>query len=47
MELDIPKEQPSLIKYWIAEYRSKTKISVVEMSALFFLNVDEFLELYA
>lgn len=47
MELDIPKEQPMQVKRWIAEYRSKTKLSVVEMSALFFLNVDEFLELYS
>ena len=47
MELDIPKERSSLVKRWIAEFRSKTKISVVEMSALFFLNVDEFLELYS
>ncbi len=47
MELDIPKEQPSLVKRRIADFRAKTKISVVEMSALFFLNVDEFLELYS
>lgn len=47
IELDISKEQSSLVKRWIAEFRAKTKISVVEMSALFFLNVDEFLELYS
>ena len=46
MELDIPKEPATLIKRWIAEYRSKTKLSVVEMSSLFFLNVDEFIECY-
>jgi len=47
MELDIDKEQPKLIQRWIAEFRSKTKIGVVEMAALLFLNVDEFLELYS
>jgi Zn-dependent peptidase ImmA (M78 family)/transcriptional regulator with XRE-family HTH domain len=47
VELDIPLEQPRLIKRWIAEFRSKTKLGVMEMSALLCLNVDEFLELYA
>ena len=47
IELDIPPEEPRLIKKWIAEYRSKMKIGVVEMSALLCLNVDEFLELYS
>lgn len=47
MELDIEKEQPSLIQSWIADFRSKTKLGLVEMAALLFLNVDEFLELYA
>jgi hypothetical protein len=47
IELDIPPEQPRLIKKWIAEYRSKMKIRVVEMVALLCLNVDEFIELYS
>ena len=47
IELDIPPEEPRLIKKWIAEYRSKMKIGVVEMAALLCLNVDEFLELYS
>lgn len=47
MELDIPKEQARLLKRWIAEYRQKTKLGVVEMSALFFLKVDEFMEPYS
>ena len=47
MELDIAKEQPRLIQRWIADFRSKTKLGVVEMAALLFLNVDEFLELYS
>ena len=47
MELDIPKEQRKLIKRWIAEYRTKTKLGTVEMASLFFLNIDEFMELYS
>ncbi len=47
MELDIAKEQPRLIQRWIADFRSKTKLGVLEMAALLFLNVDEFLELYS
>ena len=47
MELDVPKEQATQIKRWIADFRAKTKVSVVEMAALFFLNVDEFLECYS
>ncbi len=47
MELNIPKEQPKLMKRWIAEYRSKTKLGVVEMAAILFLKVDEFMELYS
>ena len=47
MELDIPKEQSTQIKRWIADFRIKTKVSVVEMAALFFLNVDEFLDIYS
>ena len=47
MELDVPKEQPKLIKRWIAKYRIKTKLGTVEMASLFFLNIDEFMELYS
>lgn len=47
IELDIPPEEPGLIKKWIAEYRSKMRIGVVEMAALLCLNVDEFLGLYS
>lgn len=46
IELDIPAEQSRLMKKWIAEYRSKTKLGTVELSAIFCLNVDEFMELY-
>ena len=47
MELDIAKEQPGLMRQWIAEYRRKTKLGVADMAALFFLNTDEFMELYS
>jgi len=47
MELDVAKEEPRLIKRWIADFRSKTTIGLVDMAALLFLNVDEFLELYS
>lgn len=47
MELDIPGEQPMLIKRWIADYRTKTKLGTVQLSAIFCLNIDEFLELYS
>jgi len=47
IELDIPSEQPKLIKKWIADYRTKTKLGVLEMAALLYLNVDEFVELYS
>lgn len=46
LELDIPIEQPHLMRKWIADYRSKTKLGVVEMAALFCQNVDEFMEFY-
>ena len=47
MEPDIPKEQPKLIKRWIAEYRTKTKLRTVEMASVFFLNIDDIMELYS
>jgi len=46
LELDIPVEQPRLIKQWIADYQAKTGLGMVHMSALLCLNVDEFMELY-
>ena len=46
LELDIPVEDPKLMKQWIAEYQSQTGVGMMEMSALLCLNVDEFMELY-
>ena len=47
MELDVPKEQPRMMRQWIAEYRRKTKLGAADMAALFCLHIDEFMELYA
>jgi Zn-dependent peptidase ImmA (M78 family)/transcriptional regulator with XRE-family HTH domain len=47
MELDVVREQSKLMKRWIADYRTKTKLGVHELSALFFINIDEFMELYS
>jgi len=45
-ELDIPIEQPLLVKKWISEYRKKKKLSVVDMASIFYLYADEFMEIY-
>jgi Zn-dependent peptidase ImmA (M78 family)/DNA-binding XRE family transcriptional regulator len=47
IELDIPAEEPALVKKWIAGYRSKNRLGVLEIAALLCLNADEFLELYS
>jgi Zn-dependent peptidase ImmA (M78 family)/transcriptional regulator with XRE-family HTH domain len=46
-ELDIAPEQSTRIRKMLADYRGKTKLSVVEMAALFSLEVSEYLELYS
>jgi len=45
-ELDITAEEPKLLKRWIAELRSKTKMGTADIASLFCLEVDEFIELY-
>ncbi|MFL5741190.1 MAG: ImmA/IrrE family metallo-endopeptidase [Flavisolibacter sp.] len=47
VELDVPAEQPSLIRKWIADYRAATGLGFLEISALLCLHIDEFLELYS
>ena len=47
MELDIPFEQPRLMKKWIADYQSMTGLNLSDIAALLCLNLDEFLQLYA
>lgn len=46
MELDVPIEQPKLVKRWIATYRGKTKFSATEMAAVLCLHKDEYFEMY-
>jgi Zn-dependent peptidase ImmA (M78 family)/DNA-binding XRE family transcriptional regulator len=46
VELNIPAEQPQLVKQWIAGYRSKTNLGTAQMAALFGLYADEFMEMY-
>lgn len=47
VELDIPVEEPRLVKRWIAQYRSRTGLGTVELAAVLCLNVDEYLEIYS
>ena len=47
VELDLPLEQPRLVKRWIAEYRSRTKLGTLDMAAVLCLQVDEFMEIYS
>jgi Zn-dependent peptidase ImmA (M78 family)/transcriptional regulator with XRE-family HTH domain len=47
VELDIPIEEPELMRRWMRDYRYKTGLGAVEMAAVLCLNVDEFLELYS
>jgi Zn-dependent peptidase ImmA (M78 family) len=47
VELDIPIEEPKLMKRWMTHYRSKTGLGAVQMAAVLCLNVDEYLELYS
>lgn len=47
VELDIPLEEPTLVKHWINSYRANMGLGPVEMAALLCLHVDEFLELYS
>lgn len=46
-ELDVPIEQPRLLRRWIAEYKRAHKYSTAEVAAALKLTTDEFLEVYA
>ena len=46
VELDIPPEEPKLMKRWIVSYRTKTKLGVADMAALLCLYTDDFMEFY-
>lgn len=47
VELDIPAEQPRLMRQFLSEYRAKKKLGVMEISALLALEVGEYIELYS
>jgi Zn-dependent peptidase ImmA (M78 family) len=46
LELDIAIEQPQLIKHWVAQVKSKLKLSTVELAALLCMELTEFMERY-
>jgi len=46
LELDVPLEQPSLIRKWISEIKTKQKLDMKGMASLLHLNPNEFIELY-
>lgn len=46
-ELDVPAEQPRLIRSILAACREKLKLGTVEMAALLSLEVSDYLELYS
>lgn len=45
-ELDIPAENPTLLKHYLAQYRSKTKLGTVELATLLGMYIDDFMEWY-
>lgn len=45
-ELDIPAENPTLLKHYLAKYRSKTKLGTVELATLLGMYIDDFMEWY-
>jgi Zn-dependent peptidase ImmA (M78 family) len=45
-ELDIPAESPTLLKHYLAQYRSKTKLGTVELATLLGMYIDDFMEWY-
>jgi Zn-dependent peptidase ImmA (M78 family)/transcriptional regulator len=45
-ELEIPPEQPQLIKQWIAAIKSKYALGTIEVAALLSMDVSEFIDWY-
>lgn len=45
-ELEVPPEAPQLVKHWLAELRTKTKLGTAAIAELLCLHVDEYLDLY-
>jgi Zn-dependent peptidase ImmA (M78 family)/DNA-binding XRE family transcriptional regulator len=46
LELDMPVEQPALIRKWISDIKARQKLDVKGIASLLNLNTDEFIELY-
>lgn len=47
VELDVPLEQPKLLRRWVAELKDKMKLNTAQMAELLHLNTDDFIELYS
>ena len=46
LELDVPVEQPSIIRKWISEIKTKQKLDMKDMASVLNMNPAEFIELY-
>jgi len=46
VELDIPFEEPRLLKQYLSQFKTKTRLSTAELAAVLCLHVSEFLDLY-
>lgn len=46
VELDIPREQPKLLRELITKYKQKQKLSVKQLAQYFYLNEEDFLRRY-
>ncbi|MBX7227789.1 MAG: XRE family transcriptional regulator [Chitinophagales bacterium] len=46
-ELDIPPEQPNLLRQWISNLKKKKKLSTSGIAAELHLNIDDFIEMYS
>lgn len=46
-ELDIPVEQPNLIRQWISTLKKKKKLNASGVAAELHLNLDDFIEMYS
>lgn len=46
VELDVPVEKPTMVRKWIADFKTKHKLGVNDVAAHLHLNTDEFIELY-
>ena len=45
-ELDVPKENPQLMRYLLADYMGKTKLSVIQLCTLLAIEANDYFEYY-